>query len=152
MKGSLHIRPPEFRIRRYLPLFDRILPTQDIPRYRGRFPPGCRPVSAGRVPLRESPVPDEYLQLLRFSNGLRGNGSLLAGIYPENPELPDLLRLNLRVRHPLCRDLIILGVNEMDYLGYNHKWQVYQIIDKDDFEVLEEYHELTAALNDILKI
>lgn len=99
-----------------------------------------------------APVPDEYLQLLRFSNGLRGNGSLLAGIYPENPELPDLLRLNLRVHHPLCRDLIILGVNEMDYLGYNHKWQVYQIIDKDDFEVLEEYHELTAALNDILKI
>lgn len=99
-----------------------------------------------------APVPDEYLQLLRFSNGLHGNGSLLAGIYPENPELPDLLRLNLRVRHPLCRDLIILGVNEMDYLGYNHKWQVYQIIDKDDFEVLEEYHELTAALNDILKI
>ena len=97
-------------------------------------------------------VPDECLQLLRFSNGLRGNGSLLAGIYPENPEFPDLLRLNLRVRHPLCRDLIILGVNEMDYLGYNHKWQVYQIIDKDDFEVLEEYHELTAALNDILKI
>lgn len=99
-----------------------------------------------------APVPDEYLQLLRFSNGLRGNGSLLAGIYPENPEFPDLLRLNLRVRHPLCRDLIILGVNEMDYLGYNHKWQVYQIIDKDDFEVLEEYHELTTALNDILKI
>lgn len=99
-----------------------------------------------------APVPDEYLQLLRFSNGLRGNGSLLAGIYPENPEFPDLLRINLRVRHPLCRDLIILGVNEMDYLGYNHKWQVYQIIDKDDFEVLEEYHELTAALNDILKI
>lgn len=99
-----------------------------------------------------APVPDEYLQLLHFSNGLRGNGSLLAGIYPENPEFPDLLRLNLRVRHPLCRDLIILGVNEMDYLGYNHKWQVYQIIDKDDFEVLEEYHELTAALNDILKI
>lgn len=99
-----------------------------------------------------APVPDEYLQLLRFSNGLRGNGSLLAGIYPENPEFPDLLRLNLRVRHPLCRDLIILGVNEMDYLGYNHKWQVYQIIDKDDFEVLEEYHEVTAALNDILKI
>ena len=99
-----------------------------------------------------APVPDEYLQLLRFSNGLRGNGSLLAGIYPENPEFPDLLRLNLRVRHPLCRDLIILGVNEMDYLGYNHKWQVYQIIDKDDFEVLEEYHELTAALNEILKI
>lgn len=99
-----------------------------------------------------APVPDEYLQLLRFSNRLRGNGSLLAGIYPENPEFPDLLRLNLRVRHPLCRDLIILGVNEMDYLGYNHKWQVYQIIDKDDFEVLEEYHELTAALNDILKI
>lgn len=31
-----------------------------------------------------APVPDEYLQLLRFSNGLRGNGSLLAGIYPEN--------------------------------------------------------------------
>ena len=50
----------EFRIRRYLPLFDRVPPTLGIPRYRERFPPSCRPASAGRVPLRESPVPDGY--------------------------------------------------------------------------------------------
>ena len=43
----------EFRIRRYLPLFDRVPPTLGIPRYRERFPPSCRPASAGKMCIRD---------------------------------------------------------------------------------------------------
>lgn len=99
-----------------------------------------------------APIPAEYQRFLLYCNGLSYQGSYLGGIYPQSDTLTDLLRLNKKIHHPLSHDLIILGFNEMDYLGYNHKWQVYQLIDKQDLEVLEEYAEIEPALNHLLKI
>lgn len=99
-----------------------------------------------------APLPEAYVEFLHHCNGLRYNGACLSSIYPEQTLFIDILSLNLLLHHPLHRDLIILGFNEFDYLAYNLKWQVYQIIDKDDLEVLEEYTELELALNHFLKI
>ena len=99
-----------------------------------------------------APIPAEYQRFLLYFNGLSYQGSYLGGIYPQSDTLTDLLCLNKKIHHPLSHDLIILGFNEMDYLGYNHKWQVYQLIDKQDLEVLEEYAEIEPALNHLLKI
>jgi len=101
---------------------------------------------------RIAPIPEDYLVFLHHTNGLSCNDAWLAGIYPHDTQVPDICRLNRQVHHPLSRDLIILGADDFDYLGFNHKWQVYQIIDKDDLEVLEEYQNLEQALNYILKI
>ena len=99
-----------------------------------------------------APIPPEYQRFLLYCNGLSYQGSYLGGIYPQSDTLTDLLRLNKEIHHPLSHNLIILGFNEMDYLAYNHKWQVYQLIDKQDLEVLEEYAEIEPALNHLLKI
>lgn len=99
-----------------------------------------------------APVPQDYLKLLQQYNGLSYNGGWLAGIHPRHNLFIDIYNLNKQVRHPLSQNTIILGVNDFDYMAFNHKWQVYQIIDKDDLEVLEEYQQLEQALNYILKI
>ncbi len=99
-----------------------------------------------------APIPQAYLELLHFCNGLYVDGAWLAGIYPDTPQALDIYLLNLQVKHPLSRDIIILGADDFDYLAFNHKWQIYQIIDKDDLEVLEEYQQLEQVLNYFLKI
>ena len=97
-------------------------------------------------------IPQAYIDFLHLSNGLIYNGAMLFGIYSSEENLLNITTLNLEIHHPLCHDLILLGQNEMDYLGYNQKWKVYQIIDKDDFEVLDEYQNCIEALKDLLKI
>ena len=99
-----------------------------------------------------APIPSEYLNFLHFCNGLNYQDAWLLGIFAEHTQINDICRFNLQIAHPLTQDFIILGFDEFDLLGYNHKYRVYQIIDKDDFEVLEEYEDLETALNYILKI
>lgn len=98
-----------------------------------------------------APIPEAYLELLHIYNGLYLNGTWLAGIHDDRTNL-DLCLLNIQAKHPLSRDIIILGCDDFDYLAFNHKWQAYQIIDKDDLEVLEEYQQLEQALNHLLKL
>ncbi len=97
-------------------------------------------------------IPSDYLHFLHFCNGLQYQDAWLLGIFEEHTQINDICRFNLQISHPLSKDIIILGFDEFDLLGYNQKWNSYQIIDKDDFEVLEEYQDLETALNYILKI
>lgn len=97
-------------------------------------------------------IPQEYLNFLHFYNGLNYQDAWLCGIFSKHEQINDICRFNIQLGHPLSRDIIFLGFNEFDLLGYNQRWQVYQIIDKDDFEVLEEYQDIEQALNYILKM
>ena len=97
-------------------------------------------------------IPQEYLKFLNFSNGLNHQDAWLCGIFSEHKQINDICRFNIQLDHPLSQDIIFLGFNEFDLLGYNQRWHVYQIIDKDDFEVLEEYQDMEQALNYILKM
>lgn len=97
-------------------------------------------------------IPQDYIHFLHFCNGLNYQDTWLCGIFTEHTQVNDICRLNLQTHHPLHQDIIFLGFDEFDLLAYNHKWKCYQIIDKDDFEVLEEYQDLKEALNYILKI
>lgn len=97
-------------------------------------------------------IPSDYLHFLHFCNGLQYQDAWLLGIFEEHTQINDICRFNLQISHPLSKDIIFLGFDEFDLLGYNQKWNGYQIIDKDDFEVLEEYQDLETALNYILKI
>lgn len=97
-------------------------------------------------------IPEAYVNFLHFCNGLNHEDAWLCGIDVQHQKTNDIYQFNLQIAHPLSQDIIFLGFDEFDLLGYNQKWKTYQIIDKDDFEVLEEYQDLEPALNYILKI
>lgn len=96
--------------------------------------------------------PDAFIELLKYFNGLILEDAAIFGILPEPGSFAELGTENIRIAHPLRSDLSILGADGFDLLAYNAKYEVYQIIDKQDFEVLEEYEEFIPALNHILKI
>lgn len=97
-------------------------------------------------------IPDSFLKILHTFNAVSFNGSHIFGISPENQYLTDIFKAN--ISHNRNPNILLLGCNEFDYLGYNQLSKSYQIIDKEDAEVLEEYpeRELELALTYILKI
>ena len=99
-----------------------------------------------------APLPAGYISFLKDCNSVAAEGSSLFGILPapENPR--DIVNANIAWRLPGAAFQIILGENEFDLLIYNHRAGCYQIIDKEDLEVLEEYSELEKAICNILKI
>lgn len=96
--------------------------------------------------------PQAFIELLKNFNGLLLEDAVIFGILPEPGSFAELVAGNLRIAHPLRSDLIFLGGDGFDLLAWHQKYEVYQIIDKQDFEVLEEYEEFIPALNHILKI
>ncbi len=97
-------------------------------------------------------IPDSFLKILHTFNAASFNGSHIFGISPENQYLTDIFKAN--ISHNRNPNILLLGCDEFDYLGYNQLSKSYQIIDKEDAEVLEEYpeRELELALTYILKI
>lgn len=96
-------------------------------------------------------LPTEFVSFLHLYNGINFNGGVICGIY-DYGNLQDISTLNHFVKHPLHKDLSFLGYDDFDYLAYNQKYNVYQIIDKSDLEVLEEYSDFSSAVQHILKI
>ena len=96
-------------------------------------------------------LPQEFINFLYAHNGINNNRNIICGI-KHHPQSDDILTLNQQIKHPLHKDLIFLGFDEFDYLAYNQKHQIYQIIDKADLEVIEEYQDFASALQYILKI
>jgi len=96
-------------------------------------------------------LPMDFINFLYKYNGLNHQGNIVCGIFYQDV-YADLLSLNERVKHPLHKDMVFLGYDTFDYLAYNQKYKCYQIIDKTDFEVIEEYQDFASALQYILKI
>lgn len=95
-------------------------------------------------------IPEDYVEFLRHCNIVSFDGNSLYGINP-NGYSGDILSENLNQHLPLS-DILILGANDFDLLAYNAAQNIYQIIDKDDFKVLQTYQNLNEAGCCILKI
>ncbi|MBR1604941.1 MAG: YrhA family protein [Alphaproteobacteria bacterium] len=96
-------------------------------------------------------LPSDFIDFLHLYNGLSYNGLTICGIYPQDT-YQNILTLNQKNKHPLHKDIVFLGYNETDFLIYNQKHNVYQMIDKADLQVLEEYTTFSNTLEYILKI
>lgn len=96
-------------------------------------------------------LPQDFITFLHSYNGINYNGGIICGIYTYGNS-QDISTLNHSINHPLHNDLLFFGYDEFDYLAYNQKYNVYQIIDKSDLEVLEEYSDFSNAVQHILKI
>lgn len=97
-------------------------------------------------------LPQAYAEFLKECNGFQGEGCCLYGIYPEQGNFNDIVNANRGSGDFSNKTRIILGENEFDYLIYDKAKEEYQIVDKNDKEVLEEYNDLEEAIIHILKL
>ena len=96
-------------------------------------------------------IPDGFMQILHLSNGISCNSAVILGTFTNDP-LKDIVSQNMRFETD--KDNLLLGISEMDLFVYKPQEKVYQILDRDDAAVLEEYAEdkLLKALAVFLKI
>lgn len=96
-------------------------------------------------------LPAEYIELLHHYNGILYNNAALYGISPLGDFFLDILKENILINNS-DPNKIYLGDNDFDYLAYNQIEHSYQIIDKEDKEVLHTYSDIFSAVKHILKI
>lgn len=99
-----------------------------------------------------APIPNPFLELLHTYNAISYDGAEIFGISPNEKFFLDILKANQMSPFTDKTKFVVLGCDEFDYMVYNTTNSTYQIIDKEDLEVLEEYTEIEQALYHILKI
>lgn len=99
-----------------------------------------------------SPIPNSFLNFLEHFNGIAYNGGEIFGVRPPNNLAGDIVDINLEQEVFIKSKYIILGIDDFDYLVFNNEKSLYQIVDKTDLEVLEEYSEVERAISYILKV
>lgn len=95
-------------------------------------------------------IPRSYVDFLRIYNGAKHNGAYLFGATVEDDM--DIIDKNEQMDKP--ENTILLGYNEFDLLCYNFRLKQYQIVDRNDFEIMNEYSEdeIDEALNAIFNV
>ncbi len=97
-------------------------------------------------------LPLSFLHFLQHANGISTGESVILGINDGAGEVPDIVMYNQMFNQ--TNDQVIIGYDDFDFLVYNHTSQKYQLIDREDNVVVEEYAEddLEYALTSVLHI
>lgn len=82
-------------------------------------------------------IPQSYIAFLKVYNGLKFDGSYLFGATVDDDL--DIIDKNEEMSKP--EQTILLGYNDFDLLCYNYALKQYQIIDRQDFKVVDTYTE-----------
>ncbi|MBP5353185.1 MAG: hypothetical protein J6Y91_05420 [Alphaproteobacteria bacterium] len=95
-------------------------------------------------------IPDAYGKFLKQHNGIKAGDCYLFGATVDDDL--DIIDQNKLMRKP--DNTLLLGYNDFDLLCYNFKQKNYQIVDRNDWKVLETYDEndLDDALLHIFNI
>lgn len=95
-------------------------------------------------------LPHSYIEFLKSFNGVKADGAYLFGATVDDDL--DIIDKNEQMKRP--KNCILLGYNEFDILVFNIKKHMYQVIDREDFTVIDEYDENDAgyALSQILSV
>ena len=95
-------------------------------------------------------IPKDYIKFLYQYNSLIGDNFWLFGINPRNNNDMDIIFENIAINHPNKKQGLILGFDDVCYFTWNQQTLSYQLIDKSDFEVLNNYQICSNALIDFL--
>ncbi len=95
-------------------------------------------------------IPEDYIKFLHQYNSLAGDNFWLFGINPRKNSDMDIIFENIAINHPNKEQHLILGFDDVCYFSWNQQILSYQLIDKNDFEVLNNYQTCHEALNDFL--
>ncbi len=82
-------------------------------------------------------IPQTYTDFLRKYNGIKANGAYLFGATVDN----DLDIIDQNEQMPKPDKTLLLGYNDFDLLVFNFSNKQYQIVDREDMEVLDSYPE-----------
>lgn len=95
-------------------------------------------------------LPHSYVNFLKHYNGIKADGAFLFGATVDDDL--DIIDKNEQLKRP--KNCILLGYNEFDILVYNFKKRRYQIIDSEDFAIIDEYNEdeIGYALSQIFNV
>lgn len=95
-------------------------------------------------------IPHSYIEFLKKYNGIKADGAYLFGATIDD-EL-DIVDKNQEMAKP--EKTVILGYNDFDILVYNYENKQYEVIDRDDFQVLDTYSEkdIDYALRQIFNV
>lgn len=96
-------------------------------------------------------IPEEFCNFLHQINGFAYEGEHIFGIIPEPLNFMDIINVNILNKEKIKQEQLILADNEFDFLIFESKNKSYQIVDKQDLAVLEEYNTLEQGLNSIIK-
>ncbi|MBP3546030.1 MAG: hypothetical protein J6K16_02725 [Alphaproteobacteria bacterium] len=92
--------------------------------------------------------PDEFFTMVKYANGIRGDGINVYGILPdaENTNFKDAVYENERLDRSDISTISVLGDNEFDYLVYDNLAKEYQMRDKLDDVVTYNFATLEQAI------
>ncbi len=95
-------------------------------------------------------IPPSYVAFLKHHNGIKADGCYLFGATVDD-EL-DIIDQNEKLPRP--EKTILLGRNEFDMLAYNYEKKEYQIVDRQDMEVIDSYieNDIDTALSAIFQV
>ena len=95
-------------------------------------------------------LPVEFIDFLKYHNGLSTSDSAVLGIPPLENESLNILTFNQN--YNAVANTAILGYDDMYYLLFDNLKQRYMLVDRIGFDVIEEYlsDELVYAINSIL--
>jgi len=82
-------------------------------------------------------IPPSYAGFLKHYNGIKFDGSYLFGATVDDDL--DIIDKNAQMKKP--ENTILLGYNDFDLLCYNFLLKQYQIVDRDDFKILDTFTE-----------
>ena len=98
------------------------------------------------------PLPQDWITFLHAYNSLSHDGVNLFGLHPRDETDMDILYENILIEQIPHETLLILGMDELDYLAWNEESKAYQRIDKGSLEVLNTYKNCKIALSDFLSL
>ena len=95
-------------------------------------------------------IPHSYSSFLKVYNGIKRDGAYLFGATIDDDF--DIIDKNKEMIKP--KDSLLLGYNEFDLLVFNYKIKKYQIVDREDFDIIDEYNEdeISYALGQIFNV
>lgn len=95
-------------------------------------------------------IPASYADFLKQYNGIKSGGAYLFGATVDDDL--DIIDKNLQMSKP--ENTLLLGYNDFDLLVFDYTTKSYQIVDRLDFAVLENYteDEIDFALRQIFNV
>lgn len=133
-------------------------------RYSQSMQPPCPEEQIDRLQRRvheelSTPLPSEYIEFLRITNGLDWNGLLIYAsetspiVGYSDRFVPGFLETNLRTREECepCSDFLFFGDASIDAYAYKIPEREYQILDRSSLNLTDTFPSFDALISEALR-